>query len=279
MTPTIVWLASYPRSGNTWLRAFLSSYLSGATHPFALNDLRLGTNAASRALFEEHTQLLSSELTDAEIDSLREEVYRQAARASPTRLFMKIHDACEAAGRPALVPIDLTELVVYLVRNPIDVAVSYAHYRGRSIEWAVDILEREGHVLSSRTASCPELLRQFLGSWSNHVDGWTSSTLPAEVIRYEDLVAKPAESFGRVLRRLGITIDGARLNRALAFVSFAALRRQELTGGFVERPDDSRGLFFRGGRPGEGREWLSDSQISRLVTSHGPQMHRFGYLP
>ncbi|KAB2870631.1 MAG: sulfotransferase domain-containing protein, partial [Bacteroidales bacterium] len=89
----IVWLASYPKSGNTWFRVFLSNLLSESDQPADINNLYATPIASSRELFDEATGLSSAELTLDEIDILRPGVYSYAARNSKEILFQKVHDA------------------------------------------------------------------------------------------------------------------------------------------------------------------------------------------
>ncbi|HJX72016.1 MAG TPA: hypothetical protein VJ346_08695, partial [Bacteroidales bacterium] len=67
----IVWLASYPKSGNTWFRIFLTNLLNHTNEPVDINNLYPSTIASSRSLFDEATGLESSDLTLDEIELLR----------------------------------------------------------------------------------------------------------------------------------------------------------------------------------------------------------------
>ena len=89
----IIWLASYPKSGNTWLRIFLRNLLSGEDGPAALDEIGF-TIASSRALFDDLSGIDSSDMTHDEIDRLRPRVYEQIVdRAEELPVFMRTHDA------------------------------------------------------------------------------------------------------------------------------------------------------------------------------------------
>ncbi|MCP5028332.1 MAG: sulfotransferase domain-containing protein, partial [Actinomycetia bacterium] len=75
----IVWLASYPKSGNTWFRTFLANLLRDDEDPVDINELRTGSIASARNPFDIHTGLEASDLTQDEIDLLRPGVYRRMA--------------------------------------------------------------------------------------------------------------------------------------------------------------------------------------------------------
>src|SRR5581483_5694512 len=124
---SIVWLASYPKSGNTWLRILLANYMSGAQGPAGIDQLELFPIASLRRLFDDLVGIEASDLTAAEITAYRGEAYRVLAREHPPPVFVKVHDAYQTSdeGTP-LFPAEITRCVVYVVRNPLDLVVSLA---------------------------------------------------------------------------------------------------------------------------------------------------------
>lgn len=97
-------------------------------------------------------------------------------------------------------------------------------------------------------------------------------------MRYEDLYEHPEDFFGKMSGFLGLNPDEARLARAVKNASFEVLSAQEKERGFKEKPEHAR-AFFRGGRPGQWREELSEDQVRQIVSDHRTQMERFGYVP
>ncbi len=89
----IVWLASYPKSGNTWMRAFLTALLKPDKEGLDINNLVPSTIASSRQLFDEMAGVSASDLLPEEIDRLRPAIYRQNAMESEELVYHKIHDA------------------------------------------------------------------------------------------------------------------------------------------------------------------------------------------
>lgn len=270
----IVWLASYPKSGNTWLRAFLERYHDPA-RPVEINHLRIW-HAAHFALFDLYGVVEVSELSDEEVEALRPRLYRLMASGLTAPVFLKVHDAFDttADGVP-LFPPDATQAVVYVIRNPCDVAVSVAHHFGTSLGEAVSMLCREEVVLGDRTAQC----RQRVRSWSGHAKSWIDeSGLPVCAVRYEDLLAHPLEGFARVLASIRVAVDRPRLLDAIEHSRFDRLQTQERTAGFFERSPQATAPFFRSGRSGDWRHHLTPDLVRCLVDTHGEVMRRFGYL-
>jgi len=274
----IVWLASYPKSGNTWIRVFLTNYVRNADAPADINKLDGGPIAADRRMFDDAAGVEASELSLADVVALRADVFRDFARTSPRTTFVKIHDAYRRPGEPSLIPADVSLGAVYIVRNPLDVAVSFANHEGLTLDDSVDRLCQS--VTVARSVHRLRLqLEQTLLTWSEHVISWTEqSEVPCTTVRYEDLLADAEQTFRVVLAEARLPIEPERLRRAIAFSSFDTVSRQEATAGFREKPLNST-AFFRRGRSGDWRDALTSSQVARIVDAHHDVMKRFGYLP
>ncbi|MGH6922655.1 MAG: sulfotransferase domain-containing protein [Propylenella sp.] len=276
---SIVWLASYPKSGNTWMRAFLANYVLDAEEPADINSLRNASIASSRSLFDRFAGVRSSDLTQDEIDSLRPHVYRLVAAAYPSPYFVKVHDRYSFLpdGSP-LFPEAATKCAIYIIRNPFDVAISgVAHFNLDEVEVAVAGMGVDA-ALCDRQDSMAGQLRQRLGTWSAHVQSWTSvEPFPVLVVRYEDMLLDPNETFANVVRAVGLPLGRDRLEKAIEFSSFERLRRQELESGFGERASRTT-EFFRRGEIGDWVNHLSERQVRKVIHDHGATMRRFGYI-
>jgi hypothetical protein len=279
----IVWLASYPKSGNTWLRVFLSNYWRDAPEPAHVNALDVPGIASSRVLFDRTLGLESERLPPDEIERRRPELYRTLAARSVEPVHLKVHDAYTFLpdGRPLLPP-EATAAAVYLVRNPLDVAVAGAPFVAQDLDVVASALADDALVLcrvGERMAELPPQVPQRLLSWSRHVLSWVDRTeFPVHAVRYEDLTSRPVESFAGIVRFLGLAVDEERVRRAVAHSRFEVLQGQEARDGFEERPAEARSPFFRRGMAGAWRDELPSAQVARIVADHGTVMRRFGYL-
>jgi len=272
----IVWLASYPKSGNTWMRAFLHNLLADAARPFDINRLGELTGGDVEArLYEELAGQSATGLSPEQIAALRPAVQERLAAEAPGSRFVKTHSAMlNLAGIPAI-NLSVTAGAIYIVRDPRDVALSFAHHLGRPVDDVVELMARE----NAMSDSVPGMVADFLGSWSQHVLGWTARPSPGlHVVRYEDMLAEPQRSFGAVAAFLRLEARRERLERAIRHASFKVLAGQETRAGFREKSAAAE-RFFRSGRAGGWRDALTADQVARIEADHAVQMARFGYRP
>ena len=277
----IVWLASFPKSGNTWLRLLIANLLNDGEEAVDINRIPdLGAMASARAPFDQITLLDSGLLTHDEADVLRPRVYEvEAAEHNQSAHFVKTHDAytITPAGEPLLAA--GARAAIYIVRDPRDVAVSFSHHSSISIDAAVDKLAAPDCSLCGSLRRQPIQLRQKLLTWSAHVLSWIEQRdLPVHLVRYEDLKAATAQTFAAAMQFAGQAVSPGDLKRAVRHTDFAELQRQEKERGFRERISPES-MFFRAGTAGGWRAVLSDEQAERIVASNRDVMTRLGYLP
>ena len=274
----IVWLASFPKSGNTWFRVFLANLAAGDKGPADINNLdERGGISSDRSEFEAETMLDSSIMSHDEIDLLRPRVYAAIATKARQQRWIKAHDALlpNLAGEPLLECPGAR--VVYVIRDPRDVAVSLSHHNNTTIDAAIAMMNSPKAVYASSAKGLSRQLRQQLRDWSGHVESWVDQTsMPVLTLRYEDLLADPAKGFTEALAFAGREATAEDVERAVRHSAFDELKRQETEKDFAERMAKNA-RFFREGRSGGWRERLTSEQAAALCAAHGPVMKRFGY--
>ncbi len=286
-----IWLASFPRSGNTWFRILLANLSAKDGKPIDINDLpeRVDSRASARPPFDNLLLIDSGLLTGDEIDCLRPRVYEELARgadheydgpeeATPVR-FALVHDAYGPTprGEPLLAGRRGADGAILIVRDPRDVAVSFASYRRTSIDRAIALMNNEERAGRLNPDRLGEQFPQRTLGWSGHAASWLEQTdIPVHLVRYEDMKADPIRTFRGALDFAGQPASDEEVRRAVAFADFAELRRQEQEMGFRERsrPDVP---FFRRGTIGAWRDELSAEQAARIETAHAAMMRRLGY--
>jgi hypothetical protein len=276
----IVWIASYPKSGNTWARAFLHNLVkirNGESDEQDINEMaRFSTWELDKKRYAHFLGFEPDNSTHRnEIAATRHAVHRQVADTTEGLIFVKTHNALVMDRGHATVNFAATSGAVYIVRNPLDVAISYAHHAGAPIDDTIEYMSRK----DVETEGSDIAVYEVHGSWSQHVWSWTRNNNRAlHVMRYEDMLAEPEKSFAALARHLLIEFTPQQLQTAVEHSSFARLQTQEKKRGFRERPPNADGNFFREGRAGQWKDVLTPAQIDRIVRTHDEQMRRFGYL-
>ncbi len=232
----IYWLASYPKSGNTWFRSFMQNLIEDADQPVDINALSTGQIASSRGWLDEVLGFDSADFSHDDLDQLRPAVYRWSTR-DPEIGYHKIHDAYTftADGEP-LVSQGGTLGALYIIRNPLDVAPSYAQHSNVSVDEAIRWMGDPDNAFCWGRKKLFNQVRQQLLSWSDHVRSWVDSPgLNCHVIRYEDMLQSPTPTFSGAVRFLQLPSDEARIDKAIRFSDFKELRRQESANPFREK--------------------------------------------
>jgi len=270
----INWLASFPKSGNTWLRCFMDAYYAGKVD---INDLltTVGDDFATRngigvgklqpQQYPVDIQMLTRPM------ALLRLVLQYHDNDVGIPLMVKTHNIHAVANGIELLPECLTHRTIYLVRDPRDVFMSYMRHMGgdadQTIQWFTDDLR----VLCDDRA--PKM-SDFISSWKKNVLSYANAdTHQVKVFRYEDMKAHPVETFCAILQWMGETPDPKRVAKALDMVKLSRLKKQEDEKGFLEKTDHQKRFF------GGSDHWstLPPHIIYQIEKHAGSLLKRFGY--
>ncbi len=275
----IVWLASYPKSGNTWTRAFLSNLatvMAGELEELDVNSINrfsLGENFTQ--YYKDVCGFEPKPGDHRKVAENRHRVQEVIADQFEGLIFCKTHNALVVDRGQSIINFAVTSGAIYIVRNPLDVAISLAHHIDKSVDHAISVMATQ----DVETPINEMRVHEVWGSWSQHVESWTRKSHPAiYVMRYEDMLNDPEKTFGALAHHLLLNPTADELALAIKRSSFEALREQEDKDGFQEKPKHAD-RFFREGRADQWKNVLSPQQIDAIVRAHGEQMKKFGYLP
>nr|WP_319573299.1 sulfotransferase domain-containing protein [uncultured Draconibacterium sp.] len=248
MKKNIVWLASYPKSGNTWFRMFLANYLKRSKTPLDLEDIESNRIASSAIDFEEEIAMNPFEMSPDEVDLYRPDMYRALSKKyeeEGEQVYKKTHDAYTFTkeGIP-IFPSEISKSAVCFVRNPLDVCVSYANHSAGKIEKTINlILNKHGAIAGKKQGQ----LRQILLSWQGHVKSWKNqSEIPVLFVRYEDMLMNPIETFKNIILFLELEYEQDRLEKAILNTDFKILQQKEKEKGFGEKIQECKRFFWKG---------------------------------
>jgi aryl sulfotransferase len=278
MSGGIIWLASYPKSGNTWFRTFISNLLNEKHEEISINQLKTDGIFSSRPLFDHITGVEASNLTAAEIDRLRPRIYNHLAWTAERTLFIKVHDAYTYLedGTPLMGTENAK--AIYIMRNPLDVAVSFANHSSKDLDTMVKNMGDATFAFCNNKNRLANQLRQQLLTWSAHVESWAQATeIPVHLVRYEDMKLNPVPTFTAAVRFMGLDCSEEQIEKAIQMSDFKKLKAEEAAKGFKERPYQTV-AFFRKGEVGDWRNHLTEAQRDKLIADHGEVMRKYGYL-
>lgn len=272
----ITWLASYPKSGNTWLRSLLFAYRNNGV----VDINQLGVMGQSDA----HIQYMRI-VSPIDVDRLGvqgQQMLRPAMLLHQVALFplrpffMKTHNAnVIPKGCAPLITTALTTRAIYIVRDPRDVLLSAAPFFAKTNEEMAESMNDEGFHIG---AEDQHVIASQLCSWTTHVKSWaTEQEFPTKIIRYEDLMTHPVELLSEILEFCGIDVDKERVQNAVWACDISNLRKQEKQQGFVEHTGGNAPRFFNKG----GSRWMQELDpklVQKIEEDHSEAMQRFGYF-
>jgi len=287
----ILWVASYPKSGNTWIRSLLSSYFYSKDGQFNF-DLLLNIPKFTQEMY--FSPLIKPEKLKQ--DPLKITEYWEAAQLriniDNQIKFFKTHNACVAyrgavghkpVGEDRWFTTEKNTLgYIYVVRDPRTVACSLAAHLAISTEKAVDELLNENSI----GYNGPYRLAELPGSWKINYLSWKKKKkYEGIVIKYEDLIDNTEKEFTKILYFLQKTFksnghDQPRFeqNKMLASINsckFSQLKEMEEKYGFKETVNNK---FFRVGKKDNWKNELSNDLARKLEKNFKNEMIELGYL-
>lgn len=264
----LAWLASYPKSGNTWVRLLMSAYLTGRCD---INSIMCSTNDTYYYPYQSVIPKQFHEMENWEWAACAAAAALHIPLAIRERpLLIKTHHANLRPFGYTVIPHLLCEKAIYMIRDPRDVAISYAKHVGGSVDDAIASMGDDSSLLVSE-----KVPPQFICSWSQHVGSWLNhKSVEVMGVKYEDIMDSPADVFAGILGFLGENPIKHRVEKAVELTSIEKLREQEAKRGFNEASKKTR--FFGSG----GSTWrniLSNKQINQITRDHGKMMNAVGY--
>ena len=279
----IVWLASYPKSGNTLLRSLLSSYFFSNDGDFKFNHLY----KISQFPAVHHFTSLGINIAD------ENEVFKNFINAqnfinkqNKSLKFFKTHSALCKMNDCNFTDLKNTLGVIYIVRDPRNVVTSYAHHYNLNINEATDALLDKSSFLVKTEKNC----KAFMGSWDFNYNSWKKFELKKKylLIKYEDLVNKKKNTLLKIFRfleSLGASkfkIDMVKLNKAIKSTEFDKMKDLEKKEVFYEGVLDiktgKRKVFFNLGPKNDWRRILDQKNKDKIEKFFKNEMTELGYL-
>ena len=280
----IIWLASYPKSGNTWLRFFIVSLLLKENNEVSLKHLE------GIKQFPTNYHFRGFNLSKPDLGNLNKICkYWTAAQKiinSDNKIrFFKTHNALCKLDNNIFTDEENTLGVIHIVRDPRNVLSSVNnHFHHKSLEESKKFIfdDRKGIFNKSKIENKKIFtLPQVIGSWRTHYNSWKLIRKNYLLVKYEDLIEKPKLEFKRIanyletLLKVKFTDDN--ISRAVELSNFDRLKKIEEKDGFIESVTNletgKKETFFN---LGPGNDWrnILDTNISNTIS----KKFKLGYI-
>ncbi len=279
----IIWLASYPKSGNTWLRMFLRSYFLEKDQKFSINST--GNKDFETSLFPNYALLKELNIDYKKFKNIYQNWINLQSHINKNNKvnFLKTHNANLVIENYKFTDTDNTIGGIYIVRDPRDVLISYSHHLDLSHEEVLrNMTDNNNYELCTNDPHLKEgFIRTITGSWSTNYQSWKSyKGRHLHFLKYEDLTKNPKKEFFNILKYLknfvDFEIDEEKVNKSIKETTFINLQNIEKKEGFKE--EGMRTGFFRKGKVGDWRTNLDPKIAGNLESKFEKLMKELGYL-
>ena len=286
----IIWLASYPKSGNTWLRFFIISLLMGRKTNLNLNHLK------AIGAYPEKSQFKGLLTNVLDLDQVAENwisSQNHINQQNDSLRFLKTHNIFGKFKNHPFTDGKNTLASIHIVRDPRNVITSIKnHFNMAEYNNAKKFLFKKGQVLTLSEKEKEKFLNrdkhslpQIIGSWKTHYLSWKSMKKNYLLIKYENLIKNPEDEFTKVANFLGRLFKHnfrkEVIDDAIKLSSFDKLEKMEQEHGFIEsaaNQDGTKQKFFYLGAKNDWRKLLNKKLIEEINIEFENEMKELGYL-
>ena len=277
----IIWIASYPKSGNTWVRSLLSSYYFSEDGSF---DFKLLKNIK---------QFPSREFFNKRMDSIEEAaknwlIIQKNLKKFNRARFLKTHNVYGAFKGNHFTTPEVTLGAVIVVRDPRNVITSLMNHYSLDEETALEMIKSIYRNLKDKNEIDNYASYSFISSWANNYNSWKNANLKNKlIIKYEDLEINVKKTFEKIvtfsnkLMNNKKEIDKEKLNKSARNTNFDILRKMEKKKGFDEAIlslDGTKKAFFNLGKQNNYKKLLSLKTTQDIEKVFNKEMKELGYL-
>ena len=275
----IIWIASYPKSGNTLIRAILTSLIFSEDGIVNFKNLHRISNFSNGFFFK---KFISSYENILETSKYWIKAKKELNKNKKLKFF-KTHNAFCTINGNAFTNANNTAGCIYVVRDPRDVVISASKYYGLSHDETKNNMFNEKMDLINDMKGSP--FNTFLGSWPNHYNSWTKNCKNVLLIKYENLIENKENEIRRIINFLSkfvkISFDEKKIINCIESSSFQNMKIMDQNGLFPENSKDFKGNkipFFTSGKKGNWRGVLEEKIVSQIEKKFQKEMLELSYI-
>ena len=289
----IFWIASYPKSGNTWIRLILSGIFF--TKDGNLENLKILDKIPKFDIFENYEFIKKISFNDYK-KIFNHNVYNEEAQIALAKYwieaqkkinyhankfkFFKTHNA-RLRFKNYYYTNQITSLgFIYIIRDPRDVIVSYSKWKNSSIEYTVNFLLNNNIMGTQNTKN---RMPEFIYNWKDHYKSWKNFIeVPSLFIKYEDLLNDIDFEINRIIeffyKNYNIKIDNQniKVKNIIKSTKFENLQKIENDKGFNEQSEHT--IFFRKGKKNQWKNKLAKNHENLIKKNFEKEMIQLKYI-
>ena len=276
----IIWVASYPKSGNTWVRSLLSAYLYSSEGTFNFKLLNNILQFPSKI----HLKFFLKDFRDIKkVSDYWIAAQERINLYNDKNIFLKTHSAlCTLENNP-FTNKNNTRAVIYVVRDPRNLITSLSHHFSMSMNESLEfIINKQQMTMMDKWGKDDFGIASFLSDWSTHYKSWRDIKFaPILIIKYEDLLNNTKNTFKIILKFLSkfmeININEKKIIKTINSCNFEVLAKKEKTEGFVEAVNPEKKFFYLG-QKNNWKNLLDAKTEKKIREAFLKEMNELGYI-
>ena len=279
----IVWLASYPKSGNTLVRSMLSGLISSKLHGTdgSINLKKLSLIPQFPSYFQFKESVPEEDLTDIKkICKYWTKIQKEINSNKKINLLKTHHLRCSVDGHN-FTDSNNTVGTIYIVRDPRNVFTSIKNYFGYTNEKTIEVMSCETWYLYPLEEQEKDI-HTLIGSWSSNYNSWTKNNTRLLVIKYEDLIANKKKEITKIInfikKIIPFEFTPKEIENCIHSSDFDNMKKMEKRGDIVLKHSNTKGDFFNLGIKNDWKKLLNNKIVKKIENAFSKEMKELGYL-
>ena len=279
----IIWIASFPKSGNTWVRSMISSLIYTDTGVFNFEIIKKIQQFPNKKHFENLTEEYQNihELKKFWITA------QDKLNLDKKIKFFKTHHINCKIGENSFTNNNNTLGTIYIVRDPRSLVESFSNFYNKDKSLAIQNITSKGFVSGANYIKNKQNnVFTIIGSWNDHYNSWSKTSANLLLIKYEDLLKDPFKELNRIIiflkKFMTFKYDDYKIQNIISSTSFEKMQKMENDEGFFEMPfkesDQDKVKFFNKGKKNDWRKYLDKNESDIIENKFEKEMKELGYI-
>ena len=279
----IIWLASYPKSGNTWVRSIISTLLYSNDGNFNFELIKKVSQFPEKKYFKEFIDDFGN------FNKIKESwiLAQDTINLDNQIKILKTHQGKYNVGKDSFTNDRNTLATIYIVRDPRTLVSSISNHYTLTLDEAFNFLMTPQIIGNNKKWEDKETgMKCLLGKWNDHYRSWTRDKSNLLLIKYEDLIKNPENELEKIInflkKYLNVETNKNKNKEILETTSFKSLKEMEQKGLFKEnvlsKKDDSKVNFFHLGPANNWKDNLDEDVKNKIEKNFYQEMVELEYL-